>query len=646
MSSTGNFLIDRKGHWASGPVPLFFVTFILLVTFVFPLYAACEDYYVQGLIKKALQMGLYKEKKWLKLLHYRPTLFGPRSVIDDSRFFLSRQGHKDPRAELVATLKGIFSEPEDPNKHPICRFPARFEWLRKRLSIDESRLPQVSCPELNEFLKAVSPEKAYLVFASYFMGSPASMYGHTFLIISPKGSRSKLLSYVANYAANATDRNGILYAFKGVFGFYRGYFTVMPYYEKIKQYSNMQHRDLWEYELKFSPDEVRFITLHLWELKDIYSYYYFFDENCSYQLLFLLDAVRPEAGLTDRFSLWVVPVDTIRWAKKAGLIKEPLFRPSKATLIKALRKGLERALIKDTIRVAEGDRSPEAILSSQNYGPTDKAKALELASELIELNYLKKKITKKQYQRRLLEVLKARTTLGTIETFSVQAPPKPEQGHDSSRLSISYGIHDDSGFSEFAFRPAYHDLYDPDKGYLPDSEIVFGEIRFRYEWKQETLHLQSFDLLSIQSLSVRDNIFKPKSWFVKAGYCRMDTPVGLKGLYDVNTGGGLTWAMPLLGTTFIMGQAEVLYGASLEPEYSLAVGLRAGFIKDISGILKLGLQLQGLTYEIGDRHRRYTAEATANIKILRDLSMRLSFLREKTFGNYHSEFKVMANVYL
>ena len=39
--------------------------------------------------------------------------------------------------------------------------------------------------------------------------------------------------------------------------------------------------------------------MHTHEMDKIYSDYYFFDENCSYDLLFLLDVARPWIGLTD-----------------------------------------------------------------------------------------------------------------------------------------------------------------------------------------------------------------------------------------------------------------------------------------------------------------------------------------------------------
>ncbi|RME64368.1 MAG: DUF4105 domain-containing protein, partial [Nitrospirae bacterium] len=418
MLSIVKNLISKKGHgWASA-VPLFFV-----FVFVFGLVTsgfASEEPYISSLINRARQERVYEDKQWLKLLHYSPGLLGYRSVVDDPRFFLSPSGKTDPEAELIATVEALFDRQVEGDEHALCRFPARARWLMDRLEIKKEALPEVNCRSLDEFLQAVSPEKAYLVFASSFMGSPASMFGHTFLIISPKGTDSKLLSYAANYAAEATDRNGLLYAFKGVFGFYKGYFTVLPYYDKIRQYSNMEHRDLWEYPLNLTPEEVRFMVLHLWELKGIYSYYYFFDENCSYHLLFLLDAVRPEKSMTDRFSFWVIPVDTIRWAMKRGLILPPVFRASKVTKIRAYAEGLDSELIELAKEVAQGGKPPGAILET-DYPVKDKARAYEIASELIEVEYIKKTITQEVYQRRLLGVLKARAKLGVIEPVHIES---------------------------------------------------------------------------------------------------------------------------------------------------------------------------------------------------------------------------------
>ena len=54
--------------------------------------------------------------------------------------------------------------------------------------------------------------------------------------------------------------------------------------------------------------------MHLWELSAIYSDDDFFDENRSFNLLFLMEAARPSLHLTDRNWRWTIPVDTIRFS--------------------------------------------------------------------------------------------------------------------------------------------------------------------------------------------------------------------------------------------------------------------------------------------------------------------------------------------
>src|SRR5207247_7522605 len=95
-------------------------------------------------------------------------------------------------------------------------------------------------------------------------------------------------------------------------GGYPGTFSILPYYLKVREYSDMENRDLWEYELELAPPELERVLLHLWELLPAYYQYYFFDENCSYHLLGLLQVARPELELPAPFRWWALPVDTVR----------------------------------------------------------------------------------------------------------------------------------------------------------------------------------------------------------------------------------------------------------------------------------------------------------------------------------------------
>ncbi|HKL49410.1 MAG TPA: DUF4105 domain-containing protein, partial [Desulfuromonadales bacterium] len=282
---------------------------------------------------------LHESRYWHILLHYKPTFQGVESLIDDPDFFLAPQGKTRPREELHATLAAFFDKRSEDN--PRCRFVARYDWLAKELGIDESRLPAVSCEEFETTRAKVEPRSAALVFPSTHNNSPASMFGHT--LISIRGPyESRLLAWAINYSAFTRTTNGLTYAIKGIFGLYPGYYSVLPYAEKLRTYADMERRDVWEYELNLSPEEVRRLFLHTWELREIHSDYYFFDENCAYNLLFLLEAARPSLNLTDQCRPWVIPIDTVRIVKDAGLTQQAVYRPSKATRIAHIASHMDR----------------------------------------------------------------------------------------------------------------------------------------------------------------------------------------------------------------------------------------------------------------------------------------------------------------
>jgi hypothetical protein len=94
-----------------------------------------DPVYVESLVQRAKASGLARDPMWLRLVHYRSSVFGGHSSEADARsFFLAEDGKGDPEAELVATLRGFFGpEPKDARlDHPYCRFPARLAWLNSR----------------------------------------------------------------------------------------------------------------------------------------------------------------------------------------------------------------------------------------------------------------------------------------------------------------------------------------------------------------------------------------------------------------------------------------------------------------------------------------------------------------------------------
>lgn len=259
-----------------------------------------------GYKNRADKLNLAEDRYWQILLH----IDNGESEIDDERFFFSPNGKTDPKAELDATIDALFNETRFDDDSNACRFPARKAWLQERLSISD--LPKVECKKYNDILKRLNPKSVTLVFPSAHINSPASMFGHTFLRIN-SGYNSKLLSYAFNYAADAdpSKTNGAVFAIKGLTGGYFGKYSLLPYYEKLKEYRDTEQRDIWEYDLDLSEDEVLKMLRHIWELKDIHSYYYFFTQNCSYNMLWFIESARPSVDLREYFNYQVLPLETI-----------------------------------------------------------------------------------------------------------------------------------------------------------------------------------------------------------------------------------------------------------------------------------------------------------------------------------------------
>ena len=84
------------------------------------------------------------------------------------------------------------------------------------------------------------------------------MYGHTLLRIDARDQdeRTRLLAYAFNSAAAVQEPNGLTFAVQGLLGGYPGTFSVLPYYVKVREYTDLENRDLWEYELALETHEV------------------------------------------------------------------------------------------------------------------------------------------------------------------------------------------------------------------------------------------------------------------------------------------------------------------------------------------------------------------------------------------------------
>ena len=352
------------------------------------------------------------------------------------------------------------------------------------------------------------------------------MFGHTLLRFDRAEANEQtahLLSYAVNYGAETGEDNGLLFAVLGLTGGYPGTYSVEPYYQLVKRYSDIENRDIFEYQLDFSEDEVAAMVAHLWEVQGHWSEYYFFDENCSYQLLFLLDVARPGLDLASAFDLHVIPVDSVRAVlEQKGLFKKATFRPSGQTRIGQGLTALdasERMLVHD---LAAGKLSPDDIAV---YGlpPATAAAVIELAETFVTHQMETGDLGRDEAAARALALLTARSRIESSSDLPpIEAPEtRPDQGHRSARLGLGFGLRDGRPFESFHLRPAYHDDLDPSGGYVPGAMIDFLAFDLRHYHGGDAVTLEAFTGVGIRSMTPQNALIRPISWHLDTGLKRM-----------------------------------------------------------------------------------------------------------------------------
>lgn len=616
---------------------LIFLFLISLPTF------AADPAYLQGLIEQAHSKQLAQRTEWHALLHYKPNLLFPgvHSLADDAKFFNAINGKTDPKAELDATLAAFFADvvETDDTQHPQCAFIARYHWLKRELGFDQGHLPQQRCTRFYQWRAQINPQELTLVFASAYLNNPSSMYGHTLLRIDAKGQdeRTRLLAYAFNYAAHLGSDSGVAFAIKGLFGGYMGQFSQMPYYLKVREYSDLENRDIWEYRLNFTLDEIERLLMHTWELGPIGFDYYFFDENCAYHLLSLLDVARPSLDLTDKFRWWALPIDTVRAVvEKNGLLKEVIYRPASSTVLRNRILAIsdeEFSLVGD---LATGD----TILTDSRLTALplqSQARIIETAYELLSYQQSLGKLKDEKYKKLKQDVLVQRSKLDIARNdIPVPAPEvRPDEGHKTSRLALGAGKKDNQEFTEFRIRPTYHDLMDPQHGYTQGAQINFFDLTLRKFENSDNLKVESFILLDIASLSPREQFFDPLSWKINVGAVRKRFSNNNDALvFRVNGGAGFSGKPNKGSLVYVLLESMLEVSNKFSDDYALGAGPSAGVLHDINSKWRMHLFARAQRFALGHLHTSYDLLLEQRYTISKSTALRLTLSRQREFNHY------------
>lgn len=553
---------------------------------------------------------LAKESTWLKLLHYRKRYFFSRdkSDADSASFFLSSDGKYSPEKELLATLlafnpksslrvkwptEGLRADFGGTESHPAqCAFPMRYIYFVEDLGIP---IPKVDCPDFQKWIKDYRASAISLVFAAPYFGSPASIFGHTFLRVHTSRSNQEksedLLSYAVSFEAFKGGDSSSLMIIKGLTGFYPGMFYQYPYYMKVSNYTDIDSRDLWEYELNLDQSEVKRVLAHLWEVSRANFNYYFFDENCSYHILALLEAAKPSWNLRSRFSIDAIPLDTLKAVlSQENAVRKTVVRPSLLRILRdrmTLLSDEERGQFyrwksnpQEISQFSPPTLSPhlvDAMIDWQKYQAVSSGKKLDEVAGQIPVKLLSLRAKTKGTSADPQEIL-GRSGL---------ALDPPESAHPSRKFGLFLHHTDVDNRFIGKLRVAVHDILDEERGYLNYSELTVMQLAGSYGLKTKKFRLEELVPARVMNLRPFDRIQKGLAWKVGGGVFRTENFESCKEsclIGEFRGGGGIAFELiPQRLLFFSMANAAFQATGRFVRSVRLGAGPEVGvFVKPLS----------------------------------------------------------------
>ena len=220
---------------------------------------------------------LAQSPSWLNLGHYHKSIFGKYySIIQSNDFFLSKDGAQNPKSELEETLRQM----RDPQTRKVqCRYVARRDLLKRQKLLFSEDL--IKCPDWEDWIRKVNPESLTLVFVSANVESTNSIFGHLLLKVNGGG--------------RAKETKSLLFTYKG-----------------LKEYPNLDKKNIWEYKLSLGRIEIERLFMHLREVENANFKSNFFSNNDSYMFLKAFEIADPFLNLTNALRPWTIPSDALR----------------------------------------------------------------------------------------------------------------------------------------------------------------------------------------------------------------------------------------------------------------------------------------------------------------------------------------------
>lgn len=430
---------------------------------------------------------------------------------------------------------------------------------------------------------------AYIAYAGPYASSPASAFGHLFLVMQRDSMEAIPLWDVVSFSAETNGAGPLKYFSVGILGGFQGRYQLMAFHEKSREYESLDDRDLWLTKIDLTSHQRGLLERELAATAGRWYPYTFFERNCAYYIQQLLARVMENIPAPDGPTS---PTGVYRMVLKSGDAGPSYFRPGASTRLQELRA---RASPSTTARLrTRGWKTVAADTSWLSGLPqSDRRfvqeyfwwKALSSADQLSEGT---------SEGLALLRVLNADDGggLGT-------EPPNQQPGlsiseprfHSYTRATLSY-MKEGAEPSRvlMRFRPAMHDDADSWAAHRPLNSLEFlsAEMSVGTADHQADARMEKITVFSQRSLQPSDFVTERSSWMLELGAER-------GGLF----GKSMHWAARGgTGKTYRLGDAHYMYalltGAFVVEgsKLALAPGFDIGYVAMPSTSWRFGVSVR------------------------------------------------------
>jgi hypothetical protein len=379
-------------------------------------------------------------------------------------------------------------------------------------------------------------------------------------------------------------------------------------------------------------------------MENIYADYYFIDKNCSFNLLYLIEAAKPESKITDYFGIGVEPIDTIRALEDKKLIGEKVYRPSLYSKIKYFQSQLNREEKRLVLDFCNKNRDFSDIDKIQN----DEERQVLICDTAI--NYLKflaakNNITLEDYKEKYMILLTKRNSMSVKDydpLKDIPVPAEPTDSHLSRKIAPEIGHSLEGLYSQIAYRQSCHEIMDPDEGYNMNSQIVFGNISGRYYFDDKKFVLQKFDIIDIISLPPSDSFYFSACYQFTTGFIQNVSKDSKEHL--------TYWIKGGMGVSTLLAEKIQIYifldlKSYFSPEYTHNMGLMGGSETGIFTILgpwKNNIYAQIYRAPFGEKHTSMKAGLAERIKFTQNINFECGYSFNKDYSfNWHEVYGKM-----